>query len=405
MYIEDLILRTAGHGQWLFESPINLSTDFEKRFIESVAEQVDRGEALTEKQANLALKLLGKIETELIAYFKVKTWDLLNPSFKKQFRTILPVSSIEVDKSEIPGKIVVRFPYHEATIKDIKDFKIQAGGLPADWHPDRKAWVFALREDCIQFLQSKIVPRGFTSDENFKELVAQVENIENNLEDYLPMVVLEDGKPKFINVFQNVPQPTDNDIVHALFLARQFGITTYSDEISQWIEGNIDNPITKSLINATYSKQGLWVNSKTYAVDTFKDIVTYGQPLLVVIPGGTEYKSLKEWHEFVKNCGIADKDISVMFRLPNEGKGDFNIYVKDHNLNNEIAGNTKVVFVSVKIPKPLVKTNIKFNAIINLGFYLNTHYTMETLIRSSPTLFFYTDSEPKVNKYNTYGYR
>jgi hypothetical protein len=104
----------------------------------------------------------------------------------------------------------------------------------------------------------------------------------------------------------------------------------------------------------------------------------------------------------LKKCGIDDHEMSVMFRLPNEGKGDFNVYVKDNNLNNEITGNTKVVFVSVKIPKPLVKTNVKFNAIINLGFHLNTHYTMETLIKSSPTLIFFTDTEPKVNRY---GYR
>ena len=402
MFIEDLILRTAGQGPWLWDGAIPLSTDFETKFIQSVAEKLDQGEALTEKQANLALKLLSKIEPQLISFFKTKTWDLNIPQYKKQFRTLLPISSIEIDKSEIPGKIVVRFPYHEATIKDIKDFKNKNIFGMAEWHPDKKAWVFALREESIVFLQTTVVPRGFVVDENFKEYVAQIENIENNLENYLPMVVLENSKPKFINVFDNVPQPASENITHALFLARQYGITTYSDEINQLIVDKIDNPVTRTLITSGTNQHGLWVDSKIHHVDRFKDIIEYGQPLLIVIPGGTEYKNLKEWHEMLKKCGIEDQDMSVMFRLPNEGKGDFNIYVKDNNLNNEITGNTKVVFVSVKIPKPLVKTNTKFNAIINLGFHLNTHYTMETLIKSSPTLIFFTDTEPKVNKY---GYR
>ena len=45
MFVEDLILRTAGQGPWLWEKPIALSTPFESNFIQSIATQVDAGEA------------------------------------------------------------------------------------------------------------------------------------------------------------------------------------------------------------------------------------------------------------------------------------------------------------------------------------------------------------------------
>jgi hypothetical protein len=402
MFVEDLILRTAGQGPWLWEQPIALSTPFESNFIQSIATQVDAGEALTEKQAGLALKILGKIETDLISSFKTKTWDLSNPSYKQPFRTLSPVMSVNIDRTANPGKIVVRFPYMENVIKDIKDFKNSHRIGMTDWVPNQKAWVFSLTEACIQFIQTKLVPQGFKVDEEFVEYVEQIKNIEKNLENHIPMLVLDQDKPKFINVFDSVPQPVGNDIVHALFLARQFGITTYSDEISEYIDKNINNPVTRGLIKSELGTEGLWIDSKIRIVEEFHDLIEYGQPILIVIPGGSEYKNLKEWHEFLKKRGISDQDMSVMFRLPNEGKGDFNLYVRDHKLNNEITGNTKVVFVSVKIPKPLVKTNIKFNAIINLGYHLNTHYTMDTLLHSSATLIFFTDTEPKTKRY---GYR
>jgi|APCry1669190691_1035309.scaffolds.fasta_scaffold00359_6 hypothetical protein len=402
MYIEDLILRTAGHGQWIWDQPITLSTAFESNFIQSVANQVDTGESLTEKQASLAIKILAKVEPELINHFKTKTWDLNNPNFKRPFRSLSSELTVTIDRSSVPGRIVVRFPFIESVIKDIKDFKLHKRHNTAEWSPDQKAWIFSLREDCIQFIQNTLVPKGFKVDEEFIEYVKQIENIEKNLEQHIPMVTLDQEKPKFINVFDNVPQPYGNDITHSLFLARQYGITTYSDEISDYIENKITNTVTKSIIKADLGIDGIWIDSKIISITDFNDIVDYDQPLLIVVPGGSEYKNLKDWHEFLLSRGINSKDISVMFRLPNEGKGDFNIYVKENQLNNEITASTKVVFVSVKIPKPLVKTNIKFNAIINLGYHLNTHYTMDTLLRSSPTLIFYTDTKPTQKRY---GYR
>jgi hypothetical protein len=402
MYIEDLILRTAANGRWLWETPFKLSTNFEDNFIQSIANQIERGDALTEKQAGFALKLLHKVEPDLITFFKKKTWDLNNPSYKKPFRALSPVMSVELDRSAVPGKIIVRFPYIENIVKDIKDYKNVKGYGTAEWSPDFKAWIFSLTEDNIKFIDKAIVPKGFKADDEFKEYVAQIEKIENNLENIVPMVVLEDGIPKFKNTHNSVPQPETDDAIEVCLLARKYGINVFDDKLNAIIHDENTCLVTRAVLEHSNKLQPLWIDRELVPITEFKDIVKHAQPLLFVVPGGSEYEHLSNWHIFLKSQGIEDKEISVMFRLPNEGKGDFNIYVKDNNLNNEITENTKAIFVSVKIPKPLVKANVKFNAIINLGYNFNTHYTMDTMLHSSHTLIFYTETQPKVK---SYGYR
>ena len=396
MFIEDLIDLVTGYNSWVYTKQIKLSSPFENKFMESVSHQISNGNGLTEKQAGLVVKILKAVEPELIAQAGAKKWDLDSPQFKLPIRTINQQRSVSINNNENPSRIVVFFPYDEVIVNAIKEYKRTRNGFTADWNPDQKCWVFSLIEDNIRYINKNIVPLGFTVDDEFKNFVEQLEFIENNLESFVPMLSLQDGQPKFLNTHKSVPQPNDNNLVKALFLARKYGITATDDNIVNHPDFINSQPVTKTLMNST---NHIWVDKRKHGVEQFNDVVDYAQPLLIVIPGGHEHEHISSWNIFLNSRGITNQEISVMFRLPNEGKGDFNLYVRDNKLNNEITENTKVVFISVKVPKPLIKTNIKFDAIINLGYYMNTHYSLETLVRSAGTLIFYTDQEPKIPKY------
>jgi hypothetical protein len=73
--------------------------------------------------------------------------------------------------------------------------------------------------------------------------------------------------------------------------------------------------------------------------------------------------------------------MSVLFRLSAESGQKFNDFVKNEGLNGPITPETKVVFISTKLPKPLLKSGIKFNTIINLG-YAMAHYTIKEYSRN-----------------------
>ena len=81
-----------------------------------------------------------------------------------------------------------------------------------------------------------------------------------------------------------------------------------------------------------------------------------------------------------------------MFRLDNGNGTVFNDIVKEYKLNNPITENTKVVFISQKLPKPVVKSNLEFKFVINLSVTWSSHYsinsyldTLADVIRYAPT--------------------
>ena len=66
--------------------------------------------------------------------------------------------------------------------------------------------------------------------------------------------------------------------------------------------------------------------------------------------------------------GVVNKDdISVLFRLDNS-KSEFNDYVRENKLNNSVAKNTKIVYISSnKLPKTLFKADWRPNCVISYG--------------------------------------
>ena len=74
-----------------------------------------------------------------------------------------------------------------------------------------------------------------------------------------------------------------------------------------------------------------------------------------------------------------------MFRLDNKTDKEFNQYIKDHNLNNSLAKDTQVVYISSskKFPKPLFNSDWQMESVLFLESIRNTkleHYLVSDLI-------------------------
>ena len=82
--------------------------------------------------------------------------------------------------------------------------------------------------------------------------------------------------------------------------------------------------------------------------------------------------------------------MSVMFRLPSMEGGDFNNFVKNHNLNSPITDETKIVFVGTKLPKSIIKSKIKFNSVINLGQH-SAHHTIQEFMNNQENVVIFTE--------------
>lgn len=401
MYIEDLVERLVGYGKYLFEPNIIQGTGWEYNFVTSVANQISNGNALTEKQATMAVRILKKYKKELESYFN-RSIDLDNPIYRNPFRQIREERSIRIEEVNGSKQIVVRFPYDQELIKQFQNFinnsewkSIRWGQVlkeqVAVWNHDIRAWVFSLKEKNILWLDNNVVRLGFSADETFKEYVKEITSILDNIYDHAPCVTKEDGQYKYSNASNKLKPLSSDNVLQVLFEAKNAGITAWTDDVEIDLNQVSDSVVTSAFLSTTKS---LFVDNETYDISHFEDIIKYAGPVLIIIPGGSETQHTMTWHKAIQSWGINSSEMSVLFRMPNESHGTFNQYVKENSLNNEVNENTKVVFVSTKIPKPLIKSGIKFNTVLNLGYYRDLHFSMSVLLNSTTNVCYYNNKQP-----------
>jgi hypothetical protein len=247
------------------------------------------------------------------------------------------------------------------------------------WDSDQKSWIFSLDERSLTFLRTVAIAEHFTMDSEFEQYQTQIQDIENNIEQYIPMVGFDGKNLKFLNISSIIPQPLTLNIIENLFNARKFGIFTWDESIEETSEWKNSTQIVKEFLQ-TDPRGEFNLNLEEHTIFSLGDIIKYLSPVLFVIPGGTELEKLKESMDFLKSVGVHSNEISVLFRLPNETGEEFNNYVRTENLNSPVDDLTKIVFISSKVPKTIIEKKIKFNCVINFNFY-SIHYSIRNLIK------------------------
>lgn len=380
MNIEDLIISLT-----LSRIPLNA---WDEKLVYSFYDQISRGSGFTEKQSMLAVKTLNRHYVQLSAFLQKDVSPFITkPSFRLPIRQINTTKQLSVVLNSQFGKAVKAvFPYNEKTVETIRKSRDDIG--QANWDKDEKCWFFALNENSIQFLVELAANENFEVDEEFQNLREQVTEIVANMENYIPTLVVEDKKPKIVNSGKNLPPIETDDLLTAIFESRKRGISTWDEKISNFLDSDEVDPVTREFLK-TEPHENMHVDSDLHDISTLSEVVLHLSPCLVVIPGGSEYENLVMSHTFMKQIGMQDHEMSVMFRLPSNTHEIFNNFVKNNNLNNPLTADTKVVFVSSKLPKPVLKSKIKFHCVINMGFS-NVHYTMKDFVGKHENLVFYS---------------
>lgn len=383
MHIEDIITTLAF-------STIKVNT-YDSSMVFSFADQIGRGNGFTEKQSTIAIKIATKYITDISKLLSKDLSEFVRqPSFKFPIRKLTYTKKLSIiDHPEFKKAIKAEFPYNETLINSIRINRANLGH--AAWDKDEKAWIFALSEQHIRFLSSITANENFEIDEELELLYSDVENVTNRIEDYVPMLTIDADQIKLKNVSKHVPQLTSTEILPAVFEARKRGVLTWDDTISSYIENNVEH-YTAELLKSNPSKS-IHINSEKVDINVLKDIVLNLNPCVIIVPGGAELEKTSQLYEFLTSIGITVEEMTVLFRLSTETGKEFNNFIKDRSLNSPISDKTKIVFISSKLPKPLLKSKIKFHSAINLGIS-PVHYTMRDYIKYQENLVFFSESVP-----------
>jgi len=372
MHIENIISQLA----WA----ISLAKP-DTSIVNSMSDQVQAGRGFTEKQRTLALSLVYKYRVKLSELLKLDIQQLLlAPTFKYPVRTIQYAKSISVVEKLSTKVFAAQFPYNAELVDSIKLYKNSnpkfiSGDIA--WNGESRVWEFGYNEPNILFLAG-LLDQGFTCDDAFAELAEMALIIEHDIEKHIPMLVVEGGKFLYKNTINSIPQPTSTNLVEVLLAARQYGITCWDDNIENIIESTGINNVIKTLLSSTTCCPVVVENSTMHDI---KDAILYSKTVLFVIPGGTEQLHLSNAHTFLNRLCYTNEQISVMFRLDSSSGKMCNEYIKTHKLNNSISDDTKFVFVSGKIPKPLIEANKRFDLVVHFGTN-SAHYTLKNFIKN-----------------------
>jgi len=363
--------------------PIKLAAQ-ETNFINSVGDSMSvRG--LTLRQRTAIIRLIKKYADQLSIHCNVDINLLVeNPIFRSPLRELSHSQSrkISIITSNNEKKIAVKFPYDEALVADIRNYKTTAKSPShlnwATWNPDEFLWEFTLNEPNLLFL-SNLETLGFTVDAEFSEYMREFHTITESMDQHIPMLIFENGKFSYKNTVDAIPQPESSDILEVLLHARKYGVTCWDDAIELALESNPINPaITKMLKNAT----GLPTISDADLID-FKDIIACSNNVLFVIPGGSELFHLEEIHKFLLSENYTNEQLSVLFRLDNSNSAGtmFNEYIVKNHLNNHFLKRVKFFFISGKIQRPLLEANKDFDIVIHFGTN-SAHYSLTNFIKN-----------------------
>jgi len=378
MYIEDLINRLASDGVYLFNPELALSR-FDKPIVHSLSLQILQGKGFTEKQGTLAVRIVKKYVNQLNTDLKMDVNPILaDQRFKFPFRVIDFLKTITVKKhSDINKKIIsVSFPFDNQLVDKIKTYKRNSSrSNTISWNTESRSWDFDFVEEHVDWISNHFADSSFVIDDKFTNISEQIEEIKNSLEDHIPMITFENNKFFYKNVPNSVVQPADDeDVVSVVATGKKYGITTWCDHVDNLInELKLDSALHGFLTNS--------LKSDKLSLKQIFSIVNFSLPWLVIISGGSELKQIKLCHSMLEQNGIPANEMSTLFRLSNENGNEFNNYVKENKLNGPVSKNTKIVFISGKVPKPLIEADVNFSCILSFGI-LGVHYTLSNYLKN-----------------------
>ena len=357
---------------------------YESNLVYSLCEQINKGLGLTEKQRTLAVRTLFKYVNVLEKHMNRNVILFLkNPTYNLPIRIFTSNKTMTIVDHPIWDKLIkVAFPYNDDILTEIKLNKQSLGY--ATWHMDERVWEFSLEEINLVFLSVLAKKHNFTFDTQLTEYFKRTEEILGNIESFVPMLTLDNNIPKLINVSKYIPNIETTDVLGAIFEARKYGINTWDDKIDQYLNTDLINTFTRRFLKNNPAEP--FTSNAT--IDQLSDIIKYASPTLVIIPGGLELETTTNCYNFLSSIGLTHSEISVLFRLPNQGTGiTLNQYIKDNQLNNPISEMTKAIFISCKFPKTIIKSKIKFNSVINLGEN-SAHYTTRYMVDGHENLIY-----------------
>lgn len=394
--IEDALEILGGTSQRI----VNIRIDHnEINLIKSLARQVHRQIALTDRQLALSLKKIEKYKDGLEKNQVNVDQLLLEKRLKFPIREIDRSQSVyfQLDENK-KTRIHIKYVFSKKFAQIWEDLRTNLIGQVEEGKSIKE---LAFNEKDLYQIVDALKPLGFEISDEVHEIYEKIEEILENPTNYAPHVVLTNDKLELKNVNARCQEYIDNtfsDVKDSDFLVflerlKNCGIYHKNGEIIKKITQEAPNNLVKTILTDTSTRFRL--NPEVHTLDSLIETISVLKqwPVLIIVEDKKDtISTVKNAVSLLENY-IDTSEINVFFRLGNEDSQakEFNQYVKDKGLNNFIGPNTKAVFITKnKIPKPLLNANWKpHTAVVACGY---EYGKTSAYISSFPAVYYYNNN-------------
>jgi hypothetical protein len=277
-YIEEYIEVIAGVRDpitnhvtvsFLATSPISLAR-YDVNIVSSFADQASNRIAFTDKQADLAVKIVLKYERQL-AKLGVDVSAANTPEFRIPLRQMDRTSRIWREEDSILAK----FPYIESHVAAFKEAAKDSQGS-VKWDRDLKVWRMALTEYNVNWAYSFGVNNNYEIDPSVQELMDLIVACEQ--EPYKIELVVVDGKLEITNAAPELVNYVNNTL-GGFEIDNLYNLIDYADILGYTIDPAIEEAAIASSSPRMYN---LMINKdskigSSNVEGNFLDILKYAE--------------------------------------------------------------------------------------------------------------------------------
>jgi len=392
LYLEDLILYLAGIDQ------LDTDNDFPKlkgsdiNLIHSFGKQIIRNLGFTDRQNSLAQQKVDDYKD----YFEFVP-NLEDAKRKNR----IPIRAIDrsrwikiIENSKGDYEIGIRFTFQKKLISSIEELRrnIEDKG---SYDRENKIHSFEYSEKNLFEIVKAFEGKNFDLDD-------AVQEIYNKLKTFLPETYIPGVyNNQLLNLHKNgvaliekeLGKPSDTNLLLYKDRSLKYGLGI--------VEG-VKQSDSLSFKIANRAAPHIRIHSQSITIDNLllalEELDRF--PMLILLPFESCYDAIVETQDYIRNL-VSDKDVSVMFRLDNQGEGvHFNEYVRKQNINNKLDKNTKIVYsLDNKIPKPMFSSDWSPRTILLHGAKPIGGRKVLELYNDSDLIIHYHDSDMPTHYY------
>ena len=383
--------------------------------------------AYTEKQGKLAIALLKRYHTLFQKYNIDLTHLFDKPVFREPFRVINYAKSIERYTQDDQEWIEMKFPYHNKIIELIRTLKNQKTQtlVPMIYDGEQKKWQIACTETTLYYCVLIAIRYDFKFVN--PEIVDDYEEVKREKLAYRrPSVSLKDSQLHINNAPESLTEWWNNNYADKSFLHQCDALKGL--EIENNVEFATTNDSTLADRIAINKSREIYVDRNRWTKTEFLNALLELDSLPALVTTGSEFTSYKDinelydWYQAFEAVGIKPCEVAwgyTMEDAPNWKKHDSKedmYYFGDpypaemSNTDREkmydcwcemqtysrsskyIDEHTKIVFIRTRIPRTLVKANVKIKSTFTMfdsSYWPGGTETLGRVVENLPKRLYY----------------